>query len=69
MKTIVGDRLPTFKRPPFILAVSRQGALINLDSIRVESFYLNVWNQAPMDNNNFKWFKSDFDLLISEIPY
>ena len=68
MKTIVGDRLPSFKRPPFILAVSRQGGLMNLDSITVESFYLNVWNQAPMDIDNLKWTKSDFDLLISEIP-
>lgn|GEM_PF-6552186 len=68
MKTILGDKLPTFKKAPFILAVSRQGGLMNLDNITTESFYLNVWNQVLMNNDNYKWTKSDFDLLISEIP-
>ena len=68
LKTILGDKLPSFKKAPFLLPVSRQGAIVNIDSITRESFYMTIWNQAPVDNEKFEWNRSYINLLIAEIP-
>jgi hypothetical protein len=63
--TNTGQKLPNFKKNPFILPVSNQGYTFSINKVTTESFELVISNASPTEknDNNFR-----VTLFITENP-
>jgi len=64
--TNTGQPLPSFKKPPFIFAVSNQGLTFSIKSVTSESFELIISNGTPSEYGTAK--KVQVTLFITESP-
>lgn len=66
LRTILNDKLPVFKKPPFVIAVSNDGASIQIVEVTKESLKLGVPQFVGLSGNSP--LISNFYLSITEIP-
>lgn len=70
LRTSIGDKLPLFKRPPFILMGSRHGANGHILNVTNESFKMGVFEYLSLESspNSIAIPRQTMWLLIAEMP-
>lgn len=72
LKTIMGDRLPEFKRRPFIIsALSNEGSAISIRNVTTSSFEMASFQYLVLENSpeqRIKNLTQYYNIIISEIP-